>query len=335
MEHKVQREVTESHRYDRVDCVWIAAANEVPKPLAEDVHALSVVELGGEILRPMWESGPFTADARRLPTNRSHGWMWGVDETSRATGSRWGGLYGYRIAEGESITTSKPSFRRITWELKKYALLIPGTDELLADAPLFSTIVREGAGEELSFMANDDILNGNGAGGPLGILNAPALISASAETGQAATTIVNENISAMWARVHPKNRMNAKWYYNVDCEPQLDALALSVGTGALEPRFVQYNREGVLTIKGKPAVATEFNATLGTVGDLIVADMSDYLLWMKEVQAASSIHYYFNTDEEAFRFILRIDGEPATASELTPYKGTNTLGAYVGLATRS
>jgi hypothetical protein len=36
----------------------------------------------------------------------------------------------------------------------------------------------------------------------------------------------------------------------------------------------------------------------------------------------------------AFRFILRIDGQPAWHSALTPYKGSNALGPFVVIATR-
>jgi len=294
-------------------------------------------EQGGEILRPMNETGPFTSLMNVSQTARNSGWLWGVDETSRATGSRWGGIRGYRLAEGDTITASKPKFRRINWELKKYAILVYATDELLADANMFAQIVSEGAGEEISFMANDDILNGLGATGPLGILASSAYIDTTAETGQAATTIVYENLSAMWARVLPASKTRGYWFINTDCNPQLDQLSLPAGTAALEPRFVGYDAQGLMRIKGRPVIETEFNATLGTSGDIMFIDPFYYLAWEKVggVQAASSIHVQFITDETTFRFTYRIDGEPSIAAPLTPYKGTATVGPFVALATRS
>ncbi len=290
------------------------------------------------LITPLHEQGPFTKAVNRLPvgSDSNYGWINGVDETSRATGSRWGGIRGYRLAEGGTITASKPKFRRINWELKKYAVLVYGTDELLADASQFAAIVQQGAGEELNFMANDDVLNGDGAAGPLGILNSGALITVSAETGQTAATIVQENLNKMWARLDARSKPNAVWYINTDCNPQLDMLSISAGTSALEPRFVRYSPEGLMTIKGRPVIETEFNATLGTVGDIILADMSQYLYWEKAgIQAATSIHVQFLTDEQVFRFIYRCDGQTAMASAVTPYKGTNTVSAFIALATRS
>ena len=35
----------------------------------------------------------------------------GIDETSRANGSRWGGVQTYWVAEVETVTQSKPKFR--------------------------------------------------------------------------------------------------------------------------------------------------------------------------------------------------------------------------------
>lgn len=294
--------------------------------------------LTGDILKPMHEEGPFTRMVRPLPvgSNSNYGWINGVDETSRATGSRWGGIRGYRLAEGGTKTASKPAFRRINWELKKYAVLVYGTDELLQDVSQFSEIVRIGAGEELAFMANDDIVNGSGTGGPHGILGSGCLIQVTKETNQSADTIVVENLYKMWSRLPARSRSKAVWYINQDCEPQLDTLSISAGIGALEPRMVTYGVDGLMRIKGRPVVATEFNPTVGDMGDILLADMSEYLFWEKGgVQSASSIHVQFVTDETVFRFVYRCDGQPSLASALTPYKGSNTQSPFVVTAERA
>ena len=161
------------------------------------------------------------------------------------------------------------------------------------------------------------------------------MISVTKETGQTATTIVLENLYKMWARFPARNRGKAAWFINQDVEPQLDTIALAAGTSALEPRMVTYNNEGIMRIKGRPVTATEFNPTLGQVGDILLADMSEYLFWEKGgVQAASSIHVQFVTDETVFRFIYRCDGQTALASALSPYKGTNTQSPFIVTAIR-
>lgn len=291
------------------------------------------------VLQPMHEVGPYSRLARKLPTSSNYGWINGVNETSRATGSRWGGVRGYRLAEGDTKTGSKPAFRRINWELKKYAVLVYATDELLQDKALFSEIVRTGASEELAFMANDDILNGVGAAGPLGILQSPCLVTVAKENNQTADTVVYENIVKMWSRLLPRSKSSAgtAWFVNPDVMPQLDTLVLTAGTAGIPPRFVNYNDQGVMTIKGKPVYETEFNATVGDVGDILLGDMSEYLMWQHSagVQEAVSIHVQFLTDETVFRLVMRLDGQPSLNSALTPYKGSNTQSPFVTLAERA
>ena len=267
-----------------------------------------------------------------VSSNSNSGWINGVDETSRATGSRWGGIRGYRLAEGDTKTASKPKFRRVNWELKKSVAVVYGTDELLQDVAQFNAVVRTGCREELGFMANDDILNGSGVGGPLGILNSGALVTF-ARTD--ANTVQHGDIIKMWQRLHPRNRANAKWYINSEVEPQLDALYFTGTTSVLSP-YVSCPPAGVMRIKGKDVVVTEFNAALGTLGDIVLADMSDYLFFEKtDIQEAVSIHVQFLTDETTFRFVYRCDGQTAMASAITPYKGTNTQSAFVALTAAS
>ena len=291
-----------------------------------------------EIIKPLHEEGPFTRAVRRLPVgpNSNSGWVNAVDETDRATGSRWGGVRGYRLAEGGSITSSLPKFRRIQWELKKYGALVYATDEQLADTAQFESIAREAVAEELMFMANDDIVNGEGTAGALGMLNSNALVSVTKETGQAAATVVNANLVKMWQRLHPRSRANSTWFINSEVEPQLDQLSIPVGTAVLEPRYVTYGPDGVMRIKGRPVAVTEFNAALGTVGDIILADMESYLFWERGgVDSETSIHVAFLTDQTAFRWVYRCDAKPAWESVMTPFKGSLTQSPFVALATRS
>ena len=330
-------EISHENMAPRLKALTIKATGASEGQASEGGFLLEPI-LDAEVLKPMHETGPFSAGATRLPVsgNSNYGWINGVDETDRATGSRWGGIRGYRLAEGNAPTGSRPKFRRINWELKKYAVLCYATDELLADAAQFSAIVRIGAAEELNFMLNDDIVNGLGNTGPLGILASGALVSVGKETGQAAATIVYENLVKMWARLHSRSKANSAWFINTDTNPQLDTLMETGGTSVLMPRFIGYDAQGTIRIKGRPVIETEFNATLGTQGDIILADLSQYLTWEKGgVQAASSIHVQFLTDEEVFRFIYRCDGQPAIASPLTPYKGTATLSPFVALDTRA
>jgi HK97 family phage major capsid protein len=114
-------------------------------------------------------------------------------------------------------------------------------------------------------------------------------------------------------------------------------LSIPAGAGALEPRFVTYGPDGIMRIKGRPVVETEYNATLGTVGDIVLINLKRYRLIRKGgVEQASSIHVRFTQGEQTFRAFYRCDGQMMPRSALTPFKGgANTLSPVVMLATRA
>ncbi len=330
-QYKVDGEVQAVKNFPRVRFLKATGASEgVP----QDGGLLLDPTLSDEIIRPLHEEGPFSQAVRWLPVsgNSNYGWINGVDETSRVTGSRWGGIRGYRIAEAATKTASKPKFRRIQWELKEYAAVVVATDPLLADAAQFSEIVRVGVTEELNFMLNEDIFDGVGLAGPQGFQNSGAMITV---TRTDANKILGQDISNMWVRMDLRGRKSANWYVSNDAGPQLDNL-FAVGSTAVLYPYASIGADGVKRLYGRPIVTTEFNETLGTAGDIVLADMSQYLAWQKGgIEESTSIHVYFLSDETAFRFVYRCDGKSAVNTVLTPLKGSTDTSPYVRLLATS
>jgi len=266
--------------------------------------------------------------------------MPGLDETSRADGSRQGGVRGYWTAEAASKTASQPKFRNIELNASKLVVLVYATDELLEDAGALEAYIRQAAASELGFKIDDAIINGSGGGQPLGILNAGCLVSQGAEVGQAAATFIYENATKMWTRIFPKSQMNAIWLINQNVWPQLFTMNLAVGTGGA-PVFMPAGGASAspyATLFGRPIIPIEQCQTLGTVGDIFLADMGGYILGEKGgVQSDMSIHVNFTSDESVFRFVVRLDGQPELGSAITPFKGGSswTQSHFVALATRS
>lgn len=261
-------------------------------------------------------------------------------ETSRATGSRYGGVQSYWRQEGAAPTTSKPTFGRFTLTLHKLISLAAVTTELIEDSSMaLEQYLNRVFTDEIQFLIGDAIMNGTGAGQPLGLLNSPCLVSQAKETGQAATTINTQNIVKMWSRLWAGCRDKAVWLVNQDTEPQLYTMTLGIGTAGIATYMPPGGLSGkpYATILGAPVIATEFNATLGTVGDIILVDMSHYVTINKGgPNAQTSMHLYFDTDEAAFRVSFRISGASWWSAPLTPFKGTsNTQSHIVALATRS
>jgi HK97 family phage major capsid protein len=285
-----------------------------------------------EFLTPLHEEGPLSSFARRMPVgpNSISGWINGIDETSRATGSRWGGVRGYWLSEGDAMTASQPKFKRINWELNGMAVLQYATDYMLRDANLMDAVIRQSSLEELSFMVNDAFFRGTGAGQPKGILNGGSVISAVRDN---ANTISHADITRMISRLPARAHSKAVWLANPDIMPQIDNLSFTSGsTGILSP-YVTYTSDGVTMLRGRPVIYNEFSPTLGAVGDLLLADPGDYLYWEGAgIEGASSIHVQFLTNQTVFRFIYRVDGMPATTTALTRYQSTDTASPYIALA---
>ena len=190
----------------------------------------------------------------------------------------------------------------------------------------------------LTVLIDDAIINGTGAGQPLGILNAGCVVSVSKETGQAADTIVYENVLKMYARLIANARNDSRWLINQDCEPQLGLMSLAVGTGGAPVYLPAGGASGspYSTLMGRPVMPIEQCQTVGTTGDIYLASFGKGYIYSQKggIQSDMSIHVRFVYDESVFRFVLRIDGQPLMRSAITPYKGTDDLSHFIKLNSR-
>lgn len=288
-----------------------------------------------ELLKRTYETGILASRVRRIPisTNSNGLKINAVDETSRANGSRWGGVQTYWENEAEQIVASKPKFRTMDLSLKKLTGLCYATDELLQDAAALESVIRQAFAEEFGFKIDDAIINGTGSGQPLGILNSDALVKVPKDNGQ--TDIITvENLLNMWARLWARSRSNAVWFVNQELEPIL--YTLKVGDKPVYIPAGGLSEAPYATLLGRPVVPIEQCSQVGEVGDIILADMSQYVLIDKGgINAASSIHVRFLYDENVFRFIYRVDGQPLWNKPLTPYKGSGSISPFVALAKRN
>ena len=260
-------------------------------------------------------------------------------ETSRAHGSRHGGLRGYWTGEGQSISASKPTVREIQLKLQKLAVVVYLTDELISDsAQALDQYVTRKAADEFNFMIGDALFNGDGVGKPLGILNAPSLLAIAAETGQTPATIVAANIIKAQNRFFAPYFGNANWYLNQDCMQQL--MQLTLGTGTYSGQLVYMPPSGLSgapygSLGGRPLKPIEFAGTVGSLGDIVLADLSQVLSISKGgIAQAVSMHVEFLTDQLALRFTMRMNATPWENSPITPFKGTNTQSSFVCIAAR-
>lgn len=288
-----------------------------------------------ELLKRTYETGILASKVKKIPisTNANGMKINAIDEDSRANGSRWGGVQTYWEGEADELTASKPKFRQMELSLKKLTGLCYATDELLQDAAALEAVIRQAFAEEFGFKIDDAILSGSGEGEPLGILSSGAIVTVAKEASQ--TDIITvENLIKMWNRLWSRSRANAVWYINQELEPYL--YTLKIGDKPVYIPAGGLSEKPYGTLFGRPVVPIEQCSAAGEVGDIILADIGQYLLIDKGgVKSASSIHVRFLYDENVFRFIYRVDGKPIWTKPLTPYKGSATVSPFVTLAKRS
>jgi len=325
-----------------IDPRLLNAATGMGESVPSDGGFLVQQDFVTSLMEDAFQTGVLASRCRRQPISGNANGIKinGVDETSRAS-SRYGGIVAYWADEAGEKTASKPKFRKIELNLKKLIGLCYATDELLQDAAALEGFVKTAFPGEFGFQLDDAIMNGTGAGMPLGIMNAGCLVTVAKESGQAADTIMSENIVKMYSRRFAGQTGNYVWIYNQNIEPQLFTMSLVVGTGGVPI----YMPPGGLSdapygrLMGLPAIAVEQASTLGDAGDIVLANFQNgYVLAEKGgIQADMSIHVRFIYDESVFRFVLRVDGQPVRASALTPYKGgaNDTQSHFITLAERA
>jgi len=263
----------------------------------------------------------------------------GVDESSRADGSRYGGISVNWVKEGGSGTYSKPAFRNLDIKLSKLVGLVKITDEMLEDSALLSSWVQQAYPAEMAFALDQAVFDGDGNGKPLGVMNSNALVTVAKEGSQAADTIVYENVIKMWARMPARRAANAAWFITQQALEQLPLMNLSVGTGGA-PVYLPAGGASATpysTLLGMPVIPIEQAAALGDLGDILLADMSDYIAIVKGgIKTASSIHVDFDKAITAFRFIKRVNGAPYTRTSLASRANSSFLTSpYITLAERA
>lgn len=289
---------------------------------------------GEETLLSRTDQIPVSGNSFSMPVDETTPW-----ETS-------GGVQAYWEDEVVLGTQSKLALTNKQVRANRITALVGISDEMLEDAPAVDAYIRRKAPEKINYKVDTALVNGNGVGKPLGILKSPSLVTVTKETSQAADTLFMENISKMYSRMYAPCIGRAVWLMNQDVMPQLIGLnsrtfnvaGSEVVAGGqpmyIGPGQIQSAPNGMLL--GRPIVFTQACPTVGDVGDVIFADLTQYLTIVKGgLKADVSMHLWFDYQVSAYRFTLRIGGMPWWASAITPASGSSlTLGCFIALQAR-
>ncbi len=292
----------------------------VPEQFASEITSIALEE---QSLLAMADETPVSGNSMTFPKDETTPWG------STGITATWDG-------EGDAATQKKPVLGKSRLELHKLRVLVPATDELLADASAMSAHLVKKMGEAVLWKSNDAIINGTGAGMPLGILSAASLVAQAKETSQTADTINATNVAKMYGRCIKGAGANLVWLINPDAYAQL--IVMTIGDQPIFTAPVQGMKnapDGLLL--GRPVVLTDACDTVGDQGDIILANMSGYRAITKAggAEFSQSMHLWFDQDVQAFKLVFRMDGQPALASAVTPPNSSVTRSHFVALAART
>lgn len=258
-------------------------------------------------------------------TTESNSVTFPADETSPWDSS--GGIQAYWGNEAAQMTQSKVALKEKQLRLHKSYVLVPVTEELREDAPTLDGYLRRKVPQKFDYLIQNAIVRGSGAGQPVGILNSDCLVSVAKDTAispiQQADTVLASNIFAMYSRMYAPCRSRAVWLTNQDIEPQLFSMAIDPNNQTKVPVYLPaggLSASPYGTLMGRPVVPIESCSTLGDQGDIIFADLSQYVTVTKTggMRSDISMHLYFDYDMAAFKFVFRIAGMPWWADGITP-----------------
>lgn len=318
----------------------IMAAAGINESVPSEGGFMIQTDLASDLLQRVYDVGKLLplCDNIEITSNSNGIKIPAIDETSRANGSRFGGVQSFWVNEATTVTSTKPKFRKVELILNKLQAVAYATDEMMQDVGIMNGYLDKAFTQEFAFRLEDGIVNGPGSGQPLGIANSDALIVVNKESAQPTATIVAANILKMYSRMWSGCRSTAVWLIDQSIEPQLFQMTITTGSGIstpiyLPPGGLSGNMYG--TLLGRSVIPVEYCSQLGTQGDIYFADLNSYILARKGlIQAASSMHVNFLSDEMAFRFTMRADGQSWWNSALTPKNGGPTLSPFVTLQSR-
>lgn len=239
-------------------------------------------------------------------------------------------LYGGFAASwsGENVSNSEtePQFRVITLNRNKLLIYTSASREVLMDGIGLEATIPQALAKTIGFYLDEAIIaTGDGINKPQSVLNANAAISVARNTGG---DIKYADIVGMYARQLDLN--GAVWLANPKTLTKLLVMA-DTANGYIWIPDGNAAGKPVLSLLGLPVVLTSKCKTLGTRGDLVLANFGYYALGVgSEIIFESQNATYWSTDKIAMRSIMFVTGASLLDTVVTPRNG-DTLSPFVVL----
>lgn len=246
-----------------------------------------------------------------------------LDQTQQE--NMYGGVEVSWIGEGAAKPETDLKLREVTLTPHEVAGILYTTDKLLRNWGAASAVIERQLRLAVIAAEETKFYSGNGVASPLGITQSSATIEYTRAT---ASQISYADVLGMFARL--KMGGSGVWIASQTTIPQLGIIQDAAGNYI----FVQSAVTGVpASLMGMPILFHDRSVGLGTKGDLVLVDLSYYLI--KDGSGPfvqSSEHFKFNENKTAIKVFWNVDGQPWLTEPL-PLEGstTNTVSPFVVL----
>lgn len=236
------------------------------------------------------------------------------------------GLSAATTVEGAALTEDEPTFKQLEWRLNKIGGFTQVSNELISDSPqAIETLLTRLFAITIANKNERNVIRGNGAGEPLGILNAACTIGIATATDN---VFAEQDALALLARFKNISGQQPVWLMNQTVIPDLNAFT---STSAVD--MVTFGDQGgglSASLLGFPIIYSEHVDT-ANADDVILADLGSYLWFEKgSLEIAFSEHVNFTQDEGTWRFTQRNDGMPwLTAAITLADSGSTTVSPFL------
>lgn len=194
-----------------------------------------------------------------------------VDQTGDTPSNVYGGVRVDWTEEGGTKTKSDAKLRQIKLQPHEVSGYITLTDKLVRNWQASGSFVEGQLRGAVGAAEDNAYLNGDGVGKPLGLRMAGAAYKVNREQ---ASKILISDIDAMMARILMRGG-SPLWIASQSVLPQLQGLVDGEGRRLWAPNAAA-GYPG--TLAGYPVMYNERSPLLGGAGDLILADLSYYLI---------------------------------------------------------
>jgi HK97 family phage major capsid protein len=254
-----------------------------------------------------------------------------------SSGYYYGGIYATFQGELDTINERRPKFGSIKLSLESAKLASAPSNKMILFSPQsVEAMLRQMMSVALAGLLADKAINGIGAGEPMGYITATPSSGGPGitVTRNTASHIYSEDVLAMDMAF--ADRGNGVWLINHNCKTEIRSLYTVMGLSG-QPLYQFANgNQPFESLLNRKIIWTEFCQTLGTKGDIILVDPSQYLRGSLSTGPTfdTSPHVYFLSDQTTIRLVYYCDCRPMWKTYLTPrYATTSYLSPYVMLST--